>query len=283
MADISDVLSVLVALAAQTIYPNGTSQPSAVGVPVMVYQGWPDPNTLDADVAALNAGSGGHVHVSIYPRPEERKTTRYQAAWHPISTIPATLTLTLSGQLLTVGGTVSLPQNLLVLANGAAHTYAVQVGDTLTSIATAIAALIQGASSAGAVVTLPGDVTVTAARVGGSGQMLREVRRQDRTIQITVWANSPTNRTAVAVALDGALAGIEFITLPDGTAGRLVYRNSPISDELSKSQVYRRDLFYTVDFATTQVMDSTEVILTQQNVEVTTADGSVIATSTINE
>jgi hypothetical protein len=283
MADISDVTSVLVAVAAQAIYPNGMGQPSVAGVPVRIYEGWPDANTLDADMQALNAGGEGFIHVSVYPRPEETKTTRYEAAWRPLSTTPATLTLTLAGHLLTVGGTVSTPQNLAVLANGSAYTYAAQVSDTLTSIATALAALIPGATSSGAVVTLPSGVTVTAARAGGTGQMLREVRRQNRTIQLTVWANSPTNRTAVAKPLDDALAGMEFITLLDGTGGRLLYRSSPISDALSKVQIYRRDLFYTVEYATTQVTQTTEVVVAKEIFGTETVDGTVNTTNTFYE
>ena len=63
MADITDVSNALVTVIAGIVYPNGTSQPSITGVPVLVYQGWPDAVQLRADLAA------GKVHVSVYPQP----------------------------------------------------------------------------------------------------------------------------------------------------------------------------------------------------------------------
>lgn len=100
MADLSDVQNALVTLAAQTIYPNGTGQPSIATAPVVIYAGWPIASRLDDDLAA------GKVHVSVYARPEERNTTRYSRDWQTVSINPATLTLTATVNTVTVGGTV---------------------------------------------------------------------------------------------------------------------------------------------------------------------------------
>ena len=69
MADQSDVAATLAAMIAAALYPNGTNQPSVVGAPVIVYPGWPNPQTLDADMAA------GKAHVSVFPRPGDVVTS----------------------------------------------------------------------------------------------------------------------------------------------------------------------------------------------------------------
>ncbi|MFD2271831.1 hypothetical protein ACFS07_13365 [Undibacterium arcticum] len=100
MADLTDVGSALVALIAQTVYPNGTGQASVANTGVRIYQGWPNPQQLDADLKL------GICHVSVYPRTEERNVTRYSKDWQQLSVNTPTLTLTISGQTVTVGGTV---------------------------------------------------------------------------------------------------------------------------------------------------------------------------------
>lgn len=271
MADVIDVQNALVALAAAALYPNGTGQPSAAsGVPCKVYAGWPTESQLDSDLA------GGTAHVTVFPRPEERNTTRFPQDWQPQTMNAATLTLTINGQQMTVGGVVppaNNPHNLSVLANGKPYVYAVQTSDTLNSIAAALAALIAadipGTGAAGAVVTLPGTGRIGAARVGITGTAVREVRRQERHFQITVWADTPAHRDAVAQPVDLVLATTKFLTMPDGFAARLIYKNSPISDSLQKTRLFRRDLIYLVEYATTQTETETQITQDQLGVAAT--------------
>jgi hypothetical protein len=188
----------------------------------------------------------------------------------------ATLTLTINGQQITVGGAVppaNNPHNLSVLANGKPYVYAVQTSDTLNSIAAALASLIAadipGTGAAGAVVTLPGTGRIGAARVGVTGTAVREVRRQERHFQITVWADTPAHRDAVAQPVDLVLATTKFLTMPDGFAARLIYKNSPISDSLQKTRLFRRDLIYLVEYATTQTETETQITQDQLGVAAT--------------
>ena len=265
MADISDVLSALQTLIVAAIYPNGTDQPSVVvgAVPVRVYQGWPNPQQLDADLKLPVC------HVSIYPRPDERNTTRYPKDWQPQSVNAPTLTLTANGQQITIGGTVSIPQNAVAFVNGKPYVYALQGGDTLTSIATALATLIAAAvpstTSTGPVITLPATARIGALRIGVGGTSIMEVRRQQRTIQITVWADSPTNRDAVMKVIDPMLAATERLTLADTTSARLIYKSSPVTDQFQKEKLYRRDLMYSVEYATTITEADTTITVEQIN------------------
>ncbi len=264
MADISDIADALAALAAQTLYPNGIGAASLVGVPVRIYQGWPNPQQLDSDLPQ------GVVHVSIYTRTEERNVTRYLAEWRQLAISPATITLAITGQTITVGGTApgaGSQQNCAIQINGQPFTYAAHTGDTLTSIATALATLIAasvpGATNTGPVITIPAPAQIDYARVGGQGTFYRELKRQEKVLQITTWAATPAMRTQVAAALDVAFADTPFIALPDGLGARLIYKGSPITDEKQRMQVYRRDLLYSAEFATTKVTTATQIVAEQ--------------------
>lgn len=265
MADLTDVSDALVALIAQTLYPNGTGQASATGVPAIVYPGWPQASQLDADLAAIPAGTG-RIHVTVFPTKTERNTTRYPTTPQQQTVNAPTITLTVSGQQITLGGTVSTPQNVAILVDASAYAYAVQAGDTLSGIAAALAGQIPGASAVGAVITIPAGSVIRAARAGGSGTSLSELRRQQRVFHITVWADTPANRAAVAKLIDPMLAGLEFITLADGTGARIIYQSSCDDDMKQRANCYTRDLLYQIEYATTQQIDSTAVVVEQENV-----------------
>ena len=265
MADLTDVSDALVTLIAQALYPNGTGQPSATGVPALIYAGWPQASQLDTDLAAIPGGTG-RIHVTVFPTKTERNTTRYSTVPQPQTVTAATITLTVNGQQITLGGTVSTPQNVAVLVDSSAYAYAVRAGDTLSSIATALAVQIQGASASGAVITIANGSVIRAARAGGSGVSLAEIRRQQRVFQITIWADTPDHRKAVATIIDPLLADTEFVTLADGTGARVIYQSSCDDDASQKANCYRRDLLYQIEYATTKQVGSTEVVVAQENV-----------------
>lgn len=284
MADLSDVGNALVAFAAQTLYPNGTGQPSVAGFGVRVYQGWPNPQQLDDELKA------GIAHVSVYPHPEERNTTRYSKDWKQLWISSPTLTLTVAGQTITIGGTTPAannPHNVAVVANGRSFIYVVQITDTLTGIATALAALIAvhipGTTSAGAVITLPGTARISAARVGVTGTMIREVRRQERLFQVSIWTDALDHRDAVARPLDVALAATQFLTLTDQTAARVIYKGSTVTDQYQKDKLYRRDLLYTVEYATTQTTGATQIITDQMNITAQNSNAAQISSVQVSQ
>ncbi len=278
MADVIDVQNALTGLIAAALYPNGTGQASVSGGAIAVYAGWPPSNSgLDADLLA------GKCHVTVFPKGEERNTTRYSTDQQVIMPATPTLTATVAGQAVTIGGTVTVPQNVGLIINGKPYTYAVLVSDTLTTIAAALAALvvvdIAGTTSAGAVITVGGTGRIAAARVGASATVAAEVRRQERVFQITVWADTPTHRDVIGAALDVALAQVHFLTLPDGFKARLVYKNSPVTDGLQKANLYRRDFNYSVEYATTVTTQAPVVIATTTNLTINGA----LTPKTINQ
>lgn len=265
MADLTDVSDALVALIAAAMYPAGTSQPSATGVQTIVYAGWPQASQLDADLAGIPKGAG-RMHITVFPTKTEKNNTRYPQDLQVQSITSATLTLTVNGQQITIGGTVSLPQNVALLIGAQAYTYAMQQGDTLASIAAALAALVPSATASSAVITIPAGSIIRAARAGGSGTEISEIRRQQRVFQITIWADTPDNRRAAAKVIDPMLSALEFITLADDSAARIIYQSSCDDDMPQKANCYRRDMLYQIEYATTIAYDATAVVVQQENV-----------------
>lgn len=261
MADITDVMNVLVGVVAQTVYPNGTSQPSIAGIDIICYAGWPTASRLDQDLQREK------VHITVFPTGTEKNTTRYQPIPKVMSIVAPSLTLAASANTVTVGGAIPSPftaHNMAVLIARKAFIYPVQSTDTPTSIATGLAALIAatypGTTSSGAVVTLPSGVTVQEVRVGTTGITAAEWERQQQPMQITVWSYDPMVRNAIGAAIKQAFAPIAFLTMPDGFGARVRYVNSHLSDEYEKAKLYRRDLFYQVEYATTIEQETAAVV-----------------------
>ncbi len=264
MADLADVENALKGLIVGWTYPSGSTQPSAVQVggkalTIATMRGWPDANYLKADLAK------GIVDISIYSQPgSERLTTRYPREWEQVSVAPTTITVASSGDQVILSGTVSTPQNVAILIGFQAYLHAVQASDTLATIAAALAALIPGATSSGPVITVP--ASRPQGRVASFGTAIRELRRQERLFQITIWSATPEQRDAVAGFIDQKFAGardpngLEFIQLPDGTQGRLKYQRTVATDKDELSGSFRRDLIYSVEYATTEVMSGAQVV-----------------------
>jgi hypothetical protein len=256
MSDCSDVEQAIVSAITQAIYPYGTAAASIAGQPCRIYRGWPSRHNLDADLRA------GISNVSVFPMPAEQNVTRYSTDWQELPKPTIKLTLTVVGKTITVGGMPSCPLNAAVLVNGNAFIYPLQATDTPTTIATALAALISAitpATNAGAVITIPAAIKLTA-RIGNVGSVIQEVKRQKKSFRITVWCNSPQVRDAIARVIDPQLAKMNFISLPDGSAGRMRYEKTAPDDMTQKAFLYRRDLVYSVEYATTITQRAADII-----------------------
>lgn len=251
MADQSDVETALVGLVSAALYPaglSGTPPLSVLGVAARVYRGWPNGDALDSDLRA------GYFNVSVFGRPGmERDTTRFAPADVVVTPPVVTVTAVVLGRSITFGGVVSIPQNIAVSAGGQVFAYAVRPGDTLTSIAAALAGLINAAtpaSSAGAVLTLSQAADIGVA-IGGVAGTLRELKRQQKQFQIVFWCPNTLLRDQACALVDAALAAVDFISLPDGSLGRMLYQSTTQDDAPQKELLFRRDLFYSVEYATT--------------------------------
>lgn len=279
MADVQDVLNTLASQIAGFVYPNGTAQASVTGKAINIFPGWPLPDQIDSDMPQSIAD------ISIFPTPTERNTTRYRPKQNVMSIVTPTLTLMANGNVVTVGGAMPSPftsHNLALLVDKQPFIYSVQQTDTLTSIATGLATLLNqtfpGTTSSGPVITLPANTVPIVARVGTTGTVTTEWERQQQMMQITVWAPDPTTRSTIGNAIKVALSQIAFLTMPDGYGARILYKGNRYSDDAQKPQIYRRDFFYEVEYATTVTQTIATVVATKVTFE--TQDGTPIITRT---
>lgn len=253
MADLSDVTDALVAIVAAAVYPNGTSQPPATGYPTKVFGGWPISTSLDADLRA------GAVNISVFPQSEmEKVTTRYPREWQDQTRVQPSIVASIADHAITLSGQIVANDYLAIFVKGGIYAYKVLANDTLATVATAIAALINvdmPASSAGAVITVPATAAGRiSARAAAPGTLIRELRRQQRGYQITVWAASPAARAATCKTIDPALTLLDSLAMPDGSMTWITYRHSGDFDGREANHIFRRDIFFSVEFATTEVM-----------------------------
>lgn len=247
MADISDIEAALVDLVATALYPQGTNNPSIAGVDCRVYRGWPLASGLNADLGA------GRINVSIFPETAPgRVTTRHVPLWRDVAGSPS-MTVRAVGTSVTWGGEAIEGQLTGVLVDGRPFVYRTASDDTPISVAANLATLLRSVwivNQAGATLSIPGAGSVLA-RVAVDAIATREVRRQERDFRIAFWCPSPLTRDATAVAVDQMLAGVTFLDLSDQTQGRLAYVGTSVFDQSQSAMLYRRDLIYSVEYATT--------------------------------
>lgn len=255
MADVSDVTATLAGLISNAVYPNGTGQASVSGKDIIIYPGWANPQRLDDDLLISKA------HINIYPRAEETIIEHYNPEWQVLSKQTATMTAIATANTVTLSGTITAGHNLSLLINGTDYSYTCQANDTLTTVATAMASL-SGGSSVGSVITYSNPHSLVA-RVGVKGSVIRELRRQNRVFQIVIWCNAPAQRDVISNAVDKALTIQKNITLADGSSGKLRYKSSPMTDDLQKDTLFRRDFLYSVEYATTETQTATAVTIPQ--------------------
>lgn len=265
MADLYEIERAIVGLIAGGLFPNTTytrgsvATSPAVGAQIKLYRGEPEAGALKKD---LNSGI---TNVTVFPLDGmTRNTTRFFTQSGVIADVPATITATVSGATVTFGGTVT-GGNVVGVQFGqdyqvAAYAYAATGADTLTSVASALAAKINGATTAGDVLTLPNALNVKAAAMAPQS-VLTEIRRQDQGIRVTVWSQTPQVRDAVTAVVDQGLANLRdsngnlterFVIKPGETAW-LRYLRTGTSDKSVRSGVWQRDIFYTVQYPTTAI------------------------------
>ena len=75
--------------------------------------------------------------------------------------------------------------------------------------------------------------------------------RQVQQFRIVCWCPNPLICDKTAIAIDLKLASQPFLELADGTKGRLVYVGGAVFDQSQDAALYRRDLIYSVEYATT--------------------------------
>jgi hypothetical protein len=247
MADQSDVENALVSLVSSALYPNGTDEASVPGPDCRIYRGWPNSAALDRDLAA------GKINVTVFPgNGAGRTTTRYAEQWVGPPAQPS-LTAVVTGTSVTFGGTAETGQIAGILVDGRSYAYRTQAGDMPELVAANLATMARDHSIvrlSRSTLTIAGAGNLLA-RVVADAPVQQEVRRQEQDFRITCWCPTPASRDAAATAIDQSLSSMRFLALPDGTQGRLIYSGTTVFDQSQNASLYRRDLMYSVEYATT--------------------------------
>lgn len=278
MADMTDVADALVGIIEAAVYPGGTGQPPAGGVAAKIYQGWPEPQALKADLAQRIA------HVTVFPAPTVKTTTRRMPEWQQLTAPAPTLSAAAAGVTITLSGTVAMPQAVCLIVDGQDFAYGLQQGDTLASIAAALAALVnasQPASAAGAVVTIPGARRIVA-RVVANGTSAREVAREQRVFTVSVWADCFDHREPLARVITPPLAALTRLDMPDGTSATCEYAGSLQIDSEQMQGIFRRDISISIDYGTIETRTDNQVGIVQTHLAAQVLDVSV-PLKTINQ
>lgn len=248
MADLSDVEDALLRLAAGVVYPAGSAAPSVTGRTCRLYRGWPQGAALDADLAA------GLSHVTVFPEARPQAvTTRYPDRCEVVGEPAPGLVVTVAGRSATVSGSAHAGQVAGLMVDGMAVVHRTAPGDTAEMVAAVLATYLRVRR----VVTVEG-ATLT---VAGSGPMVgrvvvdrtvrRETRRQRQVFRLSAWCPDPATRDRLVGLLDSQFSTVDFLDLPDGGRGRLSFRGSVVQDRARAARLFRRDLLYAVDYATT--------------------------------
>jgi hypothetical protein len=241
------VETALVGAVTAAIYPTGVAAASITGSPVRIYRGWPLIGPLGHDLAA------GVANVSVFSVPAgTRNTTR----WAPVATtspgVP-TLTVEVSGNSATYGGIGGVGQVTGLLVDNTPFVYRGRAGDTPALVAAMMAQVVRASRAcwlSGTTVSVPGANSLIA-RVVADGSMLTEWARQTQGFRVSAWCPNPVSRDQLCKAVGSALAATRFLTLSDGTSGRVRYRSTASFDDDQDAQQYRRDLVYDVEYGTT--------------------------------
>jgi hypothetical protein len=249
MADQSDVETALANAIAGALYPNGSAGGSVIGTTCRIYRGWPNAVALDADLAA------GIVNVTVFPdAARQRNTTRWPEEWVAGVAVAPTLSMLISGTTASVFGTGGAGMLAGLQVDTLSVVYRTQAGDTPELVAASLADKLRGlgrvALASGADVSVPG-AGYMIGRVEADQPGQRESKRQSQGFRVSLWCPGPASRDSAGAAVDGALAAMAFLALPDGTGGNLRYLSSVLYDQSLNARLYRRDLLYNVDYATT--------------------------------
>jgi hypothetical protein len=250
MADISDVEQAMTNAAISILYPAGSSQSSIIGTLCRVYRGWPNPATLNTDLA------DGTVNVTIITDNDSgRITTRYLPEWHGTTTLPG-VAASASTPWITISGYPAVGDMVGALIDGIPYAYRIESGDTPALVASNLNHLIQvdrPSTVQGTVIDVPGSHNITV-RVVCDNDAFFESRRQEKDLRVICWCPNPTIRDAVAAAIDTSFDQVAFLSLVDHTNARVSYRNTSSYDQSQNALLYRRDLVYTVEYPTIKII-----------------------------
>lgn len=254
MADISELEQSFVTIVAQTLFPSTSYTPynvstsSLLGISCRVYRGWPLDQQLSDDM------NNNVTNISIFSSPGlARDTTRFLRRMTETVTqvYTPTMTITKVGNQITFAGTPSTTEVIGIAHRHAGFSYRLSLSDTPASVAAAFAAHIPNSTAVANVLTINVDLPITVT-VGGDVATETEVHRQEQLIRVITWAPTTSIRDQVCSALDPAIMWTDRIQFQDNfISGPIINAGTYVDDVVGIENLWRRDLIYKVEYATT--------------------------------
>lgn len=252
MSDQSLILTKLEELVESAVYPNGTSQPSIAGVDITIQSGWPIPDSLNT-ILINNVAL-----IAIYPTKISNAKAVFLRKWKTKSVNTPTLTVVILNNTITVGGIVSVPQHVMSIVNGIAYSYEVLVTDTLTTIASGLAALIPNATSLGAVITITSVYSLNA-KIIVKGTISQEVNRMDQFFWLMIFSPTHTVRDLIGQVLSTFFSELISFDLSDGYTCMNWFTKDDINDDLQEERLYKRTIQLKIEYPITVEKQTTVI------------------------
>lgn len=250
MANLTEIYNALIDVITDAVYPNGTSTPSIINAAVTRRPGYPDPSRLNA---LLNLAE---AHIGVFAiGNSDKNVTRFQEIEKVISINEATIFTEIINNTVTITGTISVPQSVLIILNKITYSYIVKDADTLADIASNLASLLPNAASNENTITINGNISSLNVRVSTAGQTLLEIKRQTKIFYVSVYASLPTHREILGDAIDIKLGFLKRLYLPGTSACNITYKGMLEKDQFQKEDLYQRDLIYTIEYPTVMSSD----------------------------
>ncbi len=251
MSSLNDVQNAMVNVIAPAMYPKGYSSASILGMgnPVFVAPGDFHKLDLDAGLAV------GNTYVSVFAvQGMTRSTTRVRRTFvDDHSNFPANLTLTISGNTVTVGGSLVIGEAAMVIVDNIGYATGVLIGSTLTTVAAALAEQIPYATSVGAVITIQ-LFTLLSVNVSVQGTSRSILFSRESIMRARVIANNYNFREIVGDAIDVAF-GLNgyYMPMPDLISASIKPNKIMEINMHELANAFVRDYLYLVEYHTTDV------------------------------
>jgi hypothetical protein len=264
MADLQDVSTYLKAQAVAAVYPNGTSQPSIASMDVRIFEGWPLPELLDADLGGYQLFNGSTIprpngraaQVSVFPFgasvaiPSDQILDNTYVIVPPVHGMTVSLgsdsaTLTINGAPASVNEYVTIVVANQFVASAAGPT----VANICANLAAQLSLNVPGVTYTTNTVVIPNQV-YTVAAVGTQATLGKVTHKQNQTFMISIWAPDHVSRQALAAAIDNKVKQNLRVSMPDTSQALVKYQRTMQDDVRQPLALYRRDLFFNAEYAT---------------------------------
>jgi hypothetical protein len=222
----------------------GTPGAPTLTIPTRLYIGEPSSAELEADIAA-NVSNVGVMRIAG----ATRNATQFLPHWQQVTCAVPTFTAALGGPGVVFGGAAGPGQVVGVTTDKVCYARRLTAGDTPARVAAAFAAIIPGASAAGAALSCGAVV----ARVVADQAVFYVTGQQETVISVTILATAGPGENGYLkrAALGRLVAGLKslltptgtltrFIGLADGTSARLLAEDERDDDTPKRDDIWRR-------------------------------------------